>query len=285
MAAFHPVTPEAINALPRPLAFVLPGGGALGAYQVGVIRALTLAGVAPDLLIGVSAGAVNASLFAWNQGPDGVRRIESVWRAIQRRDLIRFNPLRLALAVAGRRSSFLDNEPGRRFLRQQLGTRLLEHSPVPLVLVATDLATGRPVALQRGDATTAVLASAAFPGVYPPVEIDGRALIDGGVVADVPLDLASSLGAGSALVLSVPPTQDGRPPRHPIDILLRSSSLGVEAHGRTALQRPPDGLAVVEIPALPSRVNTFDVGRTADMIDLGAEATASWLRDDDGVLQ
>ncbi|MBU6316027.1 MAG: patatin-like phospholipase family protein [Acidobacteria bacterium] len=279
------MTPEAINALPRPLAFVLPGGGALGAYQVGVIRALTLAGVAPDLLIGVSAGAVNASLFAWNQGPDGVRRIESVWRAIQRRDLIRFNPLRLALAVAGRRSSFLDNEPGRRFLRQQLGTRLLEHSPVPLVLVATDLATGRPVALQRGDATTAVLASAAFPGVYPPVEIDGRALIDGGVVADVPLDLASSLGAGSALVLSVPPTQDGRPPRHPIDILLRSSSLGVEAHGRTALQRPPDGLAVVEIPALPSRVNTFDVGRTADMIDLGAEATASWLRDDDGVLQ
>jgi len=279
------VTPEAINALPRQLAFVLPGGGALGAYQVGVIRALTLAGVETDMLIGVSAGAVNASLFAWNQGPDGVRRIESVWRAIQRRDLIRFNPLRLALAVAGRRSSFLDNEPGRRFLRQQLGTRLLEHSPVPLVLVATDLATGRPVALQRGDATTAVLASAAFPGVYPPVEIDGRALIDGGVVADVPLDLASSLGAGSALVLSVPPTQDGRPPRHPIDILLRSSSLGVEAHGRTALQRPPDGLAVVEIPALPSRVNTFDVGRTADMIDLGAEATASWLRDDDGVLQ
>lgn len=285
MAAFHPVTPEAINALPRPLAFVLPGGGALGAYQVGVIRSLTLAGITPDLLIGVSAGAVNASLFAWNQGPDGVRRIESVWRAIQRRDLIRFNPVRLALAVAGKRPSFLDNEPGRRFLRQQLGTRLLEHSPVPLVLVATDLATGQPVALQRGDAATAVLASAAFPGVYPPVEIDGRALIDGGVVADVPLDLAASLGAASAIVLSVPPTQVGTTPRHAIDILLRSSSLGVEAHGRTTLGRPPDGLAVVEVPAPPSHANTFDVGRTADMIDLGAEATAAWLRDDDGVLQ
>jgi len=279
------VTPEAINALPRPLAFVLPGGGALGAYQVGVLRALTHAGITPDLLIGVSAGAVNASLFAWNQGTDGVRRIESVWRAIQRRDLIRFNPVRLALAVAGRRPSFLDNEPGHRFLRQQLGTRLLEHSPVPLVLVATDLATGRAVPLQRGDAATAVLASAAFPGVYPPVEIDGTMLIDGGVVADVPLDLAVALGASSALVLCVPPTQGGTPPRHAIDILLRSSSLGVEAHGRTALRRPPAGLTVVEVPAAPSSANTFDVGRTADMIDLGAEATAAWLRDDDGVLQ
>lgn len=279
------MTPEAINALPRPLAFVLPGGGALGAYQVGVIRSLTHAGVAPDMLIGVSAGAVNASLFAWNQGPDGVRRIESVWRSIQRRDLIRFNPVRLALAVAGRRPSFLDNEPGRRFLRQQLGTRLLEHAPVPLALVATDLATGSTVPLQRGDAVTAVLASAAFPGVYPPVEIDGRLLIDGGVVADVPLDLAASLGVRSVLVLSVPPTLEARPPRHAIDILLRSSSLGVEAHGRTALLRVPDGLMVAEVPASASHLNTFDVGRSAAMIDLGAAATDAWLGNDDGVLQ
>jgi NTE family protein len=271
--------------LPRPLAFVLPGGGALGAYQVGVIRSLTLAGITPDVLIGVSAGAVNASLFAWNQGADGVRRIESVWRAIQRRDLIRFNPVRLALAVAGRRPSFLDNEPGRQFLRRQLGARLLEHSPVPLVLVATDLATGEAVPLRRGDAVTAVLASTAFPGVYPPVEFEGRVFIDGGVVADVPLELAASLGARSAMVLSVPPTQDAKPPRHAIDILLRSSSMGVEAHGRTAMRRPPDGLVTVEIPAPPSHVNTFDVGRTADMIDLGAAATDAWLRNDDGVLQ
>jgi hypothetical protein len=61
--------------------------------------------------------------------------------------------------------------------------------------------------------------------------------------------------------------------------------LGVEAHGRTALRRPPDGLTVVEVPAPPSAVNTFDVGRSATMIDLGAAATDAWLRNDDGVLQ
>lgn len=271
------MTPDELAALPRPLAFVLPGGGALGAYQVGVLRSLTAVGVVPDLLIGVSAGAVNASLFAWNQGVDGVRRIESVWRSIQRRDLMRFNPARLALAIAGRQPSFLDNQPGKRFLRQQLGHRLLEHAPVPLVVVATDLATGQAVGLRRGEAVKAVLASAAFPGVYPPVEFEGRQYIDGGVVADMPLDLAVELGAATALVLSVPPSAPGDVPRHAIDILLRSSSLGVEAHGRTVLRRPPPGLRVVEIPAPPSSLTTFDVGRSAEMIDEASANVDAWL--------
>ena len=271
------MTPDELAELPRPLAFLLPGGGALGAYQVGVLRALTGAGVVPDMLIGVSAGAVNASLFAWNQGVDGVRRIESVWRNIQRRDLMRFNPARLALAIVGRQPSFLDNRHGRHFLRQQLGHRLLEHSPVPLVIVATDLASGQPVGLRTGDAVTAVLASAAFPGVYPPVEFEGRRYIDGGVVADVPLDLAVELGAATALVLPVPPSQSGDVPRHAIDILLRSSTYGVEAHGRSVLLRPPPGLKVIEVPAPPSQLSTFDVGRTAAMIDEGAANAGAWL--------
>ena len=271
------MTPDELAELPRPLAFLLPGGGALGAYQVGVLRALTGAGVVPDMLIGVSAGAVNASLFAWNQGVDGVRRIESVWRNIQRRDLMRFNPARLALAIVGRQPSFLDNRHGRHFLRQQLGHRLLEHSPVPLVIVATDLASGQPVGLRTGDAVTAVLASAAFPGVYPPVEFEGRRYIDGGVVADVPLDLAVELGAATALVLPVPPSQSGDVPRHAIDILLRSSTFGVEAHGRSVLLRPPSGLKVIEVPAPPSQLSTFDVGRTAAMIDEGAANAGAWL--------
>lgn len=271
------MTPDELAELPRPLAFLLPGGGALGAYQVGVLRALTGAGVVPDMLIGVSAGAVNASLFAWNQGVDGVRRIESVWRNIQRRDLMRFNPARLALAIVGRQPSFLDNRHGRHFLRQQLGHRLLEHSPVPLVIVATDLASGQPVGLRTGDAVTAVLASAAFPGVYPPVEFEGRRYIDGGVVADVPLDLAVELGAATALVLPVPPSQSGDVPRHAIDILLRSSTFGVEAHGRSVLLRPPPGLKVIEVPAPPSQLSTFDVGRTAAMIDEGAANAGAWL--------
>ena len=271
------MTPEQIAALPRPLAFVLPGGGALGSYQVGVLHALTDAGVAPDLLIGVSAGAVNAALFAWHQGVDGVHWLDAMWRGIKRRDLLRFHPTRLAMAMTGRHPSFLDNRHGHDFLRRQLGGRVLEHAPVPLVLVATDLATGEAVALTHGDTVTAVLASTAFPGVYPPVHIDGRTLIDGGVVADVPLDLALAHGAATALVLSVPPLTADHVPTNALEILFRSSSLGVEAHGRTTLRRPPAGLRVVEIPAAASALMTFDVGRTAAMIDDGNVVATAWL--------
>ncbi len=271
------MTPAEIAALPRPLAFVLPGGGALGAYQVGVLRALTEAGVAPDRLIGVSAGSVNAALFAWNGGSDGLDRMASIWRGIRRRDLLRVHPARLARAFVGQQSSFLDNRHGLSFLRRHLGNRLIEHSPVPLALVATDLSTGEPVALTSGDTATAVLASSAFPGMYPPVEIDGRTFVDGGVVADVPLDLTLALGMRSALVLSVPPLSADLPRRRAFDILVRASSLGVEAHGRTMLRRPPAGLVVVELPALPTALTTFAVGRSASMIEEGYEAATEWL--------
>ncbi len=271
------VTPEDIAELPRPLAFVLPGGGALGAYQVGVLKALTEHGVVPDLLVGVSAGSVNATLFAWNGGIEGVHRLEKMWRSIKRRDLMRLELSRLAMGLVGRRPSFLDSMHGHRFLRHQLGKRLLEHAPTRVAVIATDLSSGEGVALSTGDAARAVLASSAFPGVFPPVHIDGRTYVDGGVVADVPLDLTLQLGAAAALVLCVPTLATGPTPKHALDILFRASSLGVEAHGRSVLRRPPAGLLVIEIPALASALTTFDVGKSVGMIDEGYERTMHWL--------
>lgn len=270
--------PAAIEALPRPLAFVLPGGGALGAYQVGVLKALAEAGIVPDLLVGVSAGAVNAALHSWNQGSDGMRRVESIWRGIRRRDLLRVHPGRLALAFVGLRPSFLDNRHGLAFLRRHLGGRLLEDAPIRLAIVATDIATGQPVAITAGEAVPAVLASTAFPGVYPPVRLGERWLIDGGVTADVPLDITAALGAASALVVQVPAVAESEPPRRAVDILFRASSIGVEAHGRSVLHRPPPGLTVVEVPAAPSHLTTFSVGNAGAVIDEAYESATAWLR-------
>ncbi|MEO5724029.1 MAG: patatin-like phospholipase family protein [Ilumatobacteraceae bacterium] len=272
------MTLDRVMALPRPLAFVLPGGGALGAYQVGVLRALAEAGVHPDMLVGVSAGAVNAALAAWNPGVAGSARIESLWRSIKRRDLLRVEPGRVALAFTGRRSSFLDNRYGEVFLRRTFGFRLLQDAPVRVVVIATNLFNGRAVALTAGDAASAIMASSAFPGVYPPVERDGLLLIDGGVVADMPLDLTLELGAASALVLSVPPLAEGPPPMRAIDLLFRASTFGVEAHDRTTLLRPPEGLAVLEVLAPPSSVTTFAVGHAGAIIDESYANAVSWLK-------
>jgi NTE family protein len=270
---------DALRALPRPLAYVLPGGGALAAYQVGVLDALTAAGIEPDRLIGVSAGAMNAAIFAWSGG--GVQRLERVWANVRRRDLLRVHPGRLALALAGRRRSFLDNRHGVAFLRKHLGARRIEHAPIPLSIIATDLGTGRPFILESGDVVSAIVASSAFPGVFPPVEIDGHTLIDGGVVADVPLDVAADLGMASVIVITVPPLAPAPAPHHPLGVVLRSSTWGVEAHGRTVVARPPNDLRVIEIPTRPSSVTTFAVGSAAATIEAAREYTERWLRGDE----
>lgn len=263
----------------EPVAFVFPGGGAACAYQVGVLKALSERGIRPDLLVGVSAGGLNAALFAWQNTRAGLERIDELWRAIRRRDLLRLHPARLALAGVGRRPSFIDNRHGRLFLRRHFGDRHIEDAPIRLAIVATDLATGTATALTSGDVTSAVLASTAFPGVYPPVELGERTFIDGGVVADMPLDLCVDLGAKSVVVIQVPDLERNQPvPRRAIDILLRASTFGVEAHGRAVLRRPPPELeAVIEIPAQQSTVTTFAIGAAGVIIDSGHEATARWL--------
>jgi NTE family protein len=268
---------DTLRSLPRPLAYVLPGGGALAAYQVGVLDALTAAGLQPDRLIGVSAGAMNAALFAWSGDIEAVRRLERIWAGVRRRDLLRVHPGRMALAIAGKRASFLDNRHGIAFLRKHLGARLIQHAPIPLTIIATDLGTGRPFILESGDVVVAIVASSAFPGVFPPVEVDGHTLIDGGVVADVPLDVAAELGMASVVVITVPPLAPGPAPQHPVAVVLRSSTWGVEAHGRTIVARPPDGLRVVEIPTQPSSVTTFAVGSAAATIEGARKFTEAWL--------
>ena len=269
---------DTLRSLPRPLAYVLPGGGALAAYQVGVLDALTNAGLRPDRLIGVSAGAMNAALFAWSGDAEGVRRLTRIWAGVKRRDLLRVHPGRLALALAGKRASFLDNRHGIAFLRKHLGARLIEHAPIPLTIIATDLATGRPFVLESGDVVFAIVASSAFPGVFPPIELDGHTLIDGGVVADVPLDVAVDLGMASVVVIMVPPLAPAPVPQHPVAVVLRSSTWGVEAHGRTVVARPPDGLQVIEIPTQPSPMTTFDVGSAAATIVEARLFTETWLQ-------
>jgi NTE family protein len=184
----------------------------------------------------------------------------------------------MALALAGKRASFLDNRHGIAFLRKHLGARLIQHAPIPLTIIATDLATGRPFILESGDVVFAIVASSAFPGVFPPVVLDGHTLIDGGVVADVPLDVAAELGVASAVVITVPPLAPLPVPQHPVAVVLRSSTWGVEAHGRTIVARPPSGLRVIEIPSQPSAVTTFAVGSATATIEEARQFTETWLR-------
>lgn len=190
-----PVLDDTGHAVAEVVGFVLQGGGSLTAAQVGMLRALTEAGIRPDLLVGSSAGAINAVAFAAGPNISELARLETMWLGLHRRHVAPMSLRTLLAAVTGRGNGLFPDTGLRRQLRAFLPVHDLSEVSIPVHVVATDLESGSAVVLSTGDAVTALLASSAFPGLYPPVSIGGRHLIDGGVAADVPVLQAEALGA------------------------------------------------------------------------------------------
>jgi NTE family protein len=178
-------------------AFVLSGGASLGAVHVGMWRALAESDTQPDFIVGTSVGALNGAFIAARPDPGRIDELAAVWRSLRRQDVFPLGVLGGALGYYGLRDSLVNPAPLRRLLAQHLPLRRLEDAEIPLHVAATDVLTGAEVVLSRGDAVEAVLASAAIPAVFPPVVVDGRALMDG-VSDNTPISHAVALGASTA---------------------------------------------------------------------------------------
>jgi NTE family protein len=267
------------HAFAEVVGFVLQGGGSLTAAQVGMLRALTEAGIRPDLLVGSSAGAINAVAFAAGPSISALVRLEAMWRGLHRRHVAPMS-LRTLLAAATGRGNGLFPDTG---LRRQLETFLpvddLSEASIPVHVVATDLESGGAVVLSTGDAVTALLASSAFPGLYPPVSLGGRHLIDGGVAADVPVLQAEALGASVIFILpaaaDVPTHTYGRGP-----LPLAYSALGQILDGIARRDIAATSARVFVLPTITSTAsNPVDFRDTAQQIAAGYERTTTWLRE------
>jgi NTE family protein len=193
---------------PRPdgkgrTAFVLSGGGSLGAVQVGMLQALTEAGIRPDLLIGTSVGAVNAAWIAGRPDHEGAMRLGEVWRGLRRQDVFPLSPWSSARGLLGRSNHVISNASLADVLRKHLPYQRLEEAAVPVHIIATELKTGRAALISTGPAIPALLASTAIPGIFPPVTIGRTEFIDGGVANHTPVAAALELGASRIFVLPV----------------------------------------------------------------------------------
>jgi NTE family protein len=182
-------------------AWVLPGGSSMGALQAGQAEALLAHGLAPDLLIGASAGALNAAWLAADPTPGGVADLQHRWLSTGRRQVFPLSPLGVARGLTGRRDHLVSPRALTAWLEQHLPYRRIEEARLPLTITATDLHSGAPVFQQRGSLIPALLASCAMPGVFPPVTDGDRVLVDGGMVADAPVGRAVALGATRIFVL------------------------------------------------------------------------------------
>jgi NTE family protein len=170
--------------------------------QAGMLEALYERGIVPDLLIGTSAGALNAAYVASRpQTADTARELTAVWCGLRRRDVFPLRPATVLSGLTGHGDHLVPDHGLRRLAVRHLEFSRLEGARIPLHLIAYDLLAGREVRLSAGPAVEAVLATAAVPGLLPPVPFGQRLLVDGGVSNNTPISHAIALGAEHVYVL------------------------------------------------------------------------------------
>ena len=252
-------------------AFVLAGGAALGAMQAGMVRALYERGIAPDLLIGTSVGALNAAFLASRPATaDTAEELAAVWRGLRRGDILPLRPATLISGLAGRRDHLIPGRALRRLAERHLQLERLEQVPIPLHLVAFDLLTGTEVRLSDGPLADAVLAAAAIPGVLPPVPWRGRLLIDGGIANNTPLSHALALGARRIYVLPTQNPGDGglpRPPRGALAAAVHAVTVLTNARLQDDLANHASPAELIVLPAInPRHIPPTDFGHAGQLI-------------------
>lgn len=188
--------------------WVLGGGGARGAAQVGVLQALFEAGVEPPAaIVGTSVGALNGASIAAYPSLAGTMMLREVWLSRQAEEVFQAHPL--GVIISGLRRDKLAVMPQNNVLRlikraQSLtGIKMFEQLRVPLTVVATDMNAGKPAVFRSGELTPALLASTAIPGLFPSVRINEREHLDGGVVDNTPINVAVDDGAKVVVAISL----------------------------------------------------------------------------------
>jgi NTE family protein len=264
------------------IAFVLAGGASLGAIEAGMLRALYERDIAPELIVGTSAGAINGAYIA--SRPTTVQTAEELarmWRSLSTLQVFRPNPF---IAVAGLLSltdHLVSNRGVRKQLRRNLQFSRTEDAPIPFHVIATDVLSGKERRLSTGDVISAVLASAAVPGVFPSIHRDGRDLVDGGVADNTPISHAVGLGAHKVYVLPTGvPCELTKPPRGAIQMLVHALTLLINERLARDITRFQSQVELIVLPPpCPQTVLPSDFDHAAQLIDEGYEMARRALDD------
>lgn len=182
-------------------AWVLPGGSTFGAVQAGLATALFEAEVEPDLLIGTSAGSLNAAWLARDPSRRGAGELRELWRTMRRSDIFPIQPTRILAGKLGLTNHLMASSGLARWVHRTLPYRTFEQAEIPLTVTATDVDTGAAVYFDQGPLLPALVASCSIPGLFPPLKVKERWLVDGGAAAFMPISKAVELGAERVFVL------------------------------------------------------------------------------------
>jgi NTE family protein len=267
-------------------AFVLGGGGVLGAVEIGMLRALFERDIVPDLVLGTSVGALNGALVARQPDAAVIAKLTRLWHGAGASggDVYGDSPLRTVRRAVATGTHLWSAKPLRQALDDELGDLTFEELPVRFQVCAASIERAAEHWFDSGRVVDAVVASAAVPGLLPPAKVGDEHYLDGGIVNSIPLGRAVQLGASRVFVLQV--GRIDRPlttPRRPWEVARVSFEIARRHRFNRELEELP---ASVEAHVLPARgtsarddtlLGTRDFAGVQQRIDLTYEATAAYL--------
>jgi NTE family protein len=245
-----------------------------------MLEALFERGIAPDMIIGSSAGAINGAFIASREPTvETARELGEVWRGLHRSTIFPLSPMTGLLGFVGVRGHLVPDGNLRRLIAEHADFDRLEDARVPLHAIVTDVLSGLEMRLSTGPAVDAVMASAAIPGVFAPVSLDGQLLIDGGVCNNNPLSHAIELGAEEVYVLPAGFACDlETPPRGALDMLLHAMSLMLAQRLRVEIELYRTRARLVVLPPpCPHNVRPIDFSHADELIESALTESRTFL--------
>lgn len=269
-------------------AFVLGGGGVLGAVEVGMLRALLERGIKPDLVLGTSVGALNGAMVARQPDLDVIDRMTELWRgaSASSRDVYRDRPLRTVRRAVSTGTHIYSAKPLKQRLADEFGDTTFEDLPVRFQVCAASIERAAEHWFDSGPVVDAVIASAAVPGLLPPAKVGDEHFLDGGIVNSIPLGRAVQLGATRVFVLQV--GRIDRPltvPKRPWDVARVSFEIARRHRFQRELAELADGVECHVLPArgTSERDDTIwaarDFGSVERRMDSTYAASVDYLRE------
>jgi len=258
-------------------AFVLGGGGVLGAVEVGMLRALLERGIQPDLVLGTSIGALNGAFVARDPSLEVIERLTSLWRSAGGdRNVYPVQPLQTVRRAVVSGTHVFSARPLRDRLYDEFGDLTFADLPVPFQVCAASIERAAEHWFDSGPVVPAIVASAAVPGLLPPARVGDEHFLDGGIVNSIPVGRAAQLGADRIFVLQV--GRIDRPltaPRRPWEVARVSFEIARRHRFVRELAELPEQVEAHVLPAgaTSSRDDSMFAFRDLSVVDAKIEAS------------
>jgi len=268
-------------------AFVLGGGGVLGAVEVGMLRALGEADIKPDIILGTSVGALNGALVAADPGPGVIERLIALWQsAAAGKEVYGDGAVRQMTRVVRTGTHLHSAKPLRARLEQELGDLTFDELVIPFQCCAACIERASEHWFTEGRVVDAVVASAAVPGLLRPARVGDEHFLDGGIVNSIPVGRAVQVGADRIFVLQVGRIDRPlKPPRKPWEVARVSFEIARRHRFHREMAALPEGVTAHVLPTGggsprdDSLLAYRDFKAVMRRIDAAYEASVAYLED------